>query len=82
MPDTTSDVQDFHLFLSEQIAVGTEKSPEELLASWRARQREFDETVIAIREGLDDVAAGRTTSLEAFEREFRQRHDLPAKDDR
>ncbi len=30
----------------------------------------------AIREGLADVAAGRTKSLEEFDRDFRRRHDI------
>jgi hypothetical protein len=37
-------------------------SPEEALALWREEQ----ETLASLREGLDDVAAGRTESLEEF----------------
>ena len=47
-------------------------SPEEVVALWRAEQ----ESLAAIRRGLADVAAGRTMSLEEFDRDFRQRHAI------
>ncbi|OJW05630.1 MAG: hypothetical protein BGO49_22180 [Planctomycetales bacterium 71-10] len=36
------------------------------------------ESLRAIREGLAEVAAGRSRPFEDFEREFRARHGLPA----
>ena len=80
MLESFNETQAFHIFLGEQIASGTEKSPEELVQFWRVQQREVDETVAAIRVGLADSAAGRTKSVEEFDRDFRQRHNISADD--
>ena len=47
-------------------------SPELTLALWRVRE----EMLAAIREGLADVEAGWTKSLEESDRDFRQRHEI------
>lgn len=64
----------FHKFVGKQLAseAAVLMSPEEALALWREEQ----ETLSAIRDGLADVAAGRTKSLEEFDRDFRQRHGI------
>ncbi len=64
----------FHKFVERQLASEAIvlMSPEEALALWR----EEHETLAAIREGLEDVAAGRTKTLESFDRDFRQRHGV------
>jgi predicted transcriptional regulator len=36
-----------------------------------------DEELIAIRQGLEDLENGDVVSLEDFDREFRQRHNIP-----
>jgi hypothetical protein len=76
MSSAYNETQAFHAFLGEQIAVGTEKSPDDLLIAWKAQRREFDAATASIRAGLEDVAAGRTKSLEEFDRDFRQRHNI------
>lgn len=37
------------------------------------------EALQAIRQGLEDVDAGRVTPLREFEQEFRAKHDLPGR---
>lgn len=56
--------------------------PELVVQDAGAYQRLLDlvdraDAVRAVREGLDDAAAGRTTALASFDREFRKRHRLP-----
>ena len=67
-------LESFHRFVGKQLAseAAVLMSPEEALVLWREEQ----ETLAAIREGLEDVAAGRTKTLEAFDRDFRQRHGI------
>jgi predicted transcriptional regulator len=69
-PDSTL-LESFHRFVGRrlEIASATPLTPEEALVLWREEQ----ETLSAIREGLDDVEAGRTKSLSEFEREIRQK---------
>lgn len=73
----------FHRFLSEKVrASAADLSPEEALDEWR-RQHPLteapDEDAAAVREALDDLAQGdRGVPFDQFDREFRQRHNLPA----
>jgi predicted transcriptional regulator len=67
-----STLQDFHQFIGEQLRSDAAISPEHALALWRDRQ----ETIEAVREGLADVAAGRTKPHEQFRQEFEQRHGI------
>jgi prevent-host-death family protein len=48
-------------------------------ASYQKLLDQFDDlqAVAGIRRGLADVAAGRTTPVGDFEKEFRRRHGLP-----
>ena len=73
-PSEPTGLESFHNFVGKQLAseAAVLMSPEEALALWREEQ----ETLAAIREGLDDMSAGRTKSLEDFDREFRQRHGI------
>jgi hypothetical protein len=58
-----SDAESFYRFLGEQIHLGAVgQTPEELVGAWR-RQREYDATLAAVREGLADAEAGRMTPL-------------------
>lgn len=72
-PDPTT-LESFHRFVGKQLesAAAVGMSPEKALALWREEQ----ETLAAIREGLDDVTAGRTIPLEEFDRNFRQKHGI------
>ncbi len=80
---TTEELRAFHRFLTEKVdAQATDQSPEEALDEWRRAHPPADtadEDVAAVREALEDMANGdRGVPFEQFDREFRQRHNLPA----
>jgi hypothetical protein len=67
----------FHQFQKGLLEQGhKDLSPEEVLRLWRARQSECEETVEAVREGLEDVRAGRVQPLAEFDEEFRSKHNI------
>lgn len=70
----SSPLAEFHRFVGDILQADKVSliSPEEVLARWREEQ----ETLQAIREGLADIEAGRTVSLQEFDQEFRQRHGI------
>lgn len=69
--DTVTELRSFQQFIAEQLRNGGPMpSPEECVGLWRM-ERERAETLAAIREGLEDVKAGRVQSLEEFDAEFR-----------
>jgi hypothetical protein len=71
-----TDAEAFYQFLGQTLSRGQrETPPEALLRNWRA-QREHEETVEAIREGLAQMEAGLGKPFEEFDREFRQRNGL------
>lgn len=49
---------------------------EALVRKWRV-EREFEETCDAIREGMEDIEAGRCRPIDEFDAEFRKRNGLP-----
>jgi len=83
MPTSNSEeLREFHRFLTNKLgADGIDSSPEEALDEWRRlnpQTQAFDEDVAAIREALDDLAAGdRGIPFDEFDRDFRKRHALP-----
>jgi hypothetical protein len=77
------ELREFHRFLTEKVgANAADLSPEEALDEWRRLHPSpaaLDEDAQAIREALDDVANGdRGMPFDQFDREFRQRRNLPA----
>ena len=83
MPTPVLDeLRDFHRFLSEKLIDGQiDWSPEQALDEWRRLHPDsqaFAEEVAAIQEALTDKANGDAGILfEEFDRDFRQRHNLP-----
>ena len=82
MPSPTSELRDFHDFLSAKLGNGrADLSPEEALDEWRRfhpDENVSDEDLAAVKEALDDVADGdRGVPWEEFDRDFRKRHGLP-----
>jgi hypothetical protein len=78
----SQELGDFHRFLGEKLAnEGSDLSPEQALDEWRRLHPPtdvFEEDVAAIQEALDDKANGdKGISFEEFDRDFRQRHQLP-----
>ncbi len=69
-----TDLENFHHYVGKQLASKStcSMSPEEVVARWREEQ----ETLDAIREGLADIDAGRTKTIEEFDRDFRKRYGL------
>jgi hypothetical protein len=81
--DALGELREFHRFLETKLVTdGADLSPEEALDEWRRLhppEQAFDENVAAIREALEDVAAGdRGVPFDQFDRDFRKRHDLPS----
>jgi hypothetical protein len=77
-----SELAGFHQFIGERLKQGhVNLSPEEALDLWRTEHPdpdEFEETVQALREAIEDLESGvPTRPFEEFDREFRQRHNIP-----
>ncbi len=81
--DLRLELREFHQFLGEQLANSSVVSPEEALDQWRAvhpHEESFAEDIVAVQEALDDMAAGDVGApIDEFDRQFRQRHGLPAR---
>ena len=79
--DRINDPFAFRDFLNAKLAADAPPfTLDDVLIQWEAENQadeERRESLQAIREGLDDVAAGRTRPFEEFDREFRGRHGLP-----
>lgn len=80
--DTKSELAEFHAFLGERLKNGGSRlSPEEALEEWRTVRpspEELQESVAAVRRALEQAERGEGVSLEDFDRQFRQRHNLPS----
>jgi len=84
MSAPTNELRDFRDFLSQKLSNGgAEVSPEEALDEWRTGHPEShakDEDAAAIQEALDDLAGGeRALPFEAFDKEFRAKHQMRTK---
>jgi putative addiction module CopG family antidote len=69
-PDIWTEIQ-------RQVATGSYASPDEVLRDALAALRSREEEVSAIREGIEDMEAGRMMPIRNFDVEFRQRNGLP-----
>jgi hypothetical protein len=84
MPASAADqLREFHDFLTQALKAGAVNlSPEEALDEWRRLHpdtRAQTEDMAALQEALEDLANGdRGIPIDQFDREFRQRHNLPA----
>jgi hypothetical protein len=79
MPEAPpTELEMFHQFQEDLLEQGhRDLAPEEVLSLWQTCRDDYAETVRAIQEGLDDVAAGRVQPLDEFQREFRAKHNIP-----
>ena len=57
--------------ISLWVASGRFNSPDEVLREALRALKRHDAEVIAIQEGIDDMEAGRTSSLRDFDRRYR-----------
>jgi Arc/MetJ-type ribon-helix-helix transcriptional regulator len=69
-PDVWDEIQ-------RQISMEGYSSADEVVRDALAALRR-EEDLRAIQAGIDDMKAGRVTSLEDFDREFRQQNGMPA----
>ena len=78
--DRVNDPVAFRDFLDARLAQAPpDFTLDDALAQWDAENEPGDEreqTLRAIREGLEDVAAGRSRPFEEFDRDFRARRGL------
>ncbi len=79
---SASDLREFYRFVGEKVHNGgASLSPEEVLDEWRALHpspEAVEEDMAAIQEAIDDMQNGDVgMPFEAFDREFRARHNLP-----
>jgi predicted transcriptional regulator len=71
-----TDAEAFYDFLGQTLSHGErETPPEALLRKWRA-QREYDETVEAIREGLAQMEAGLGRPVEEVFADLRRKYGI------
>jgi hypothetical protein len=73
-PSDANGLESFHKFVGNLLASKSTAalSPEAALLQWRSDQDIHG----SIRMGLADSAAGHTKSIDDFDREFRQRHEV------
>lgn len=63
--------------LQRQLATGAYASPDDVLREALAALRFREGEYLAIKEGIEDMEAGRVLPLQVFDRDFRQRNGLP-----
>jgi Arc/MetJ-type ribon-helix-helix transcriptional regulator len=69
-PDVWTEIQ-------RQLSTGSFDSPNEVLREALKALRSREPEVAAIQERIDDMEAGRVTTLDEFDREFRHRKGFP-----
>lgn len=77
--DRRDDLRAFRGFIDAQLDGGAEMTPEEALACWDLANQsdaEREETIRAIREGLEDIKAGRTYPAEEVMADLRRKYGL------
>ncbi len=62
--------------LCEFVAVEVQRDKKQSVSAVLAAWKEREETITAIREGLEDVKAGRTQPLEEWWTEFKERNGI------
>lgn len=84
MSSNPSDLEQFHQFVTEQLASGAEHlTPEDCLEVWRAAHpspEEYADTLEAIEEGLSQARRGEGLPAEEFMRRFELEKGLSDKD--
>lgn len=76
MPVTLQELDRFHEFATQVVRNGgKDMSFDELIAKWQAA-REREDIHAAIREGIDDLKAGRTRPADEVMSELRHKYKL------
>jgi hypothetical protein len=85
MSSQSSDLEQFHRFVGEQIAQGSsDLTPEDCLDVWRANHPspdELTESTAAILRALNQAARGEGVAFHEFDRAFRAEHGIPSSDE-
>ena len=81
---SVNELGDFHRFVTEKVHKGeTALSPEQILDEWRILRPDpyaQEDEMAAIQEAIDDMDDGDDgVPIDEFDRNFRLRHNLPAK---
>ncbi len=78
MSVTQEQLDDFHRFATERLNNGSsEVSFDDLVIEWDS-VRNRDEINAAIRQGLDDIDAGRHRPADEVMEELRKKHNIPS----
>jgi predicted transcriptional regulator len=79
--DRANDLRAFKQYIDEQLRDGgSDMSLDDALLNWEVEnqtEQEREDTLEAIREGLADVAAGRTRPAEDVIRDLCRKHNIP-----
>jgi predicted transcriptional regulator len=73
---TPEEFRSFRQFVSRQIESGTSMSLEQCVQQWR-EEYERAETIAAVKQGIEDIEAGRVHTLEEVDAHIRQKLGLP-----
>ena len=79
MPVTLTELESFHQFAQQKLRNGGAESVEELLDLWRIHNptpEEQAEIHAVIRQGLEDINAGRGRPANVVMSELRRKHNL------
>lgn len=80
MPFTSDQLENFHHFAQVRLQTAPAESLEELVDLWRLEHpmsEEQAEVHAAIREGLEDLKAGRYRPAADISRDMRRKYNLP-----
>ena len=81
MATTQEQIDSFNRFASEELRSGSTADIDELYSRWRIEnpsQTERDEVNAIIRQGDEDIAAGRGRPADEVNEELRQKYNLSA----
>jgi putative addiction module CopG family antidote len=67
--------------VQEKVASGRYQSEEQVLTTALELLEDHDSSVAAVKEGLEDLAAGRVRSLEEADAEFYAKYQIPLDDE-
>jgi hypothetical protein len=74
-----TELDTFHRFIGQQLADGSQLTPEECLRLWRVEHptaSELSESLIAVQRALAQAEEGKGKTLHEFDRDFRPRHGI------
>jgi hypothetical protein len=76
---SATELETFHRFIGQQLADGSELTPEQCLRVWRMEQpmaEDLKESVAAVKRALEQARRGAGKSVDDFDRDFRAKHGI------